>query len=218
MTKPVRPKPFFVADDRALDFLNSVGEPWGTRIEWLIDGTDLLDWLIQADLLPIKDADRLLQQVTPQALDKVAAQARDLREWFREFVASHAGQRLEASAIVNVGNLNRMIANDNAYRQIEPWTANVRDADKAGQNAHNSSLQWRQYRRWLKPENLLQPIAQAMGELICEVNFERVKNCESSTCPLWFHDISKNHTRRWCTMAVCGNRAKAAAHRARMLS
>jgi predicted RNA-binding Zn ribbon-like protein len=30
-----------------------------------------------------------------------------------------------------------------------------------------------------------------------------------------FHDFTKAHTRRWCRMAVCGNRAKAAAHRAR---
>ena len=32
---------------------------------------------------------------------------------------------------------------------------------------------------------------------------------------LWFLDVSKAHARRWCNMAVCGSRAKAAAHRAR---
>ncbi|MEL6323421.1 MAG: CGNR zinc finger domain-containing protein, partial [Pseudomonadota bacterium] len=36
---------------------------------------------------------------------------------------------------------------------------------------------------------------------------------EGPTCTLYFHDVSKNHKRRWCSMDICGNRAKAAAHR-----
>ena len=41
MTKTARPAPFFVADDRALDFLNSIASPWGTEIEWIGSGYDL---------------------------------------------------------------------------------------------------------------------------------------------------------------------------------
>lgn len=218
MAKTVRPEAFLIADDRALDFLNSICEPWGTPIEWLSNGTDLLAWMVQADLVPLNAAERLRQQISPDALDKTAAQARDLREWFREFIAGHAGEQLEVSALANLDKLNRIIANDDVYRQIEPRATDTLDTDQMNPNARNSALQWRQHRRWLKPEDLLQPIAQAMGDLICEANFERVKNCEDSKCPLWFHDTSKNHTRRWCMMAVCGNRAKAAAHRARKRS
>lgn len=67
----------------------------------------------------------------------------------------------------------------------------------------------------LSPDALLLPLAEAMGDLICHADFEQVKICEGPTCTLWFNDVSKNHTRRWCSMAVCGNRAKAAAHRAK---
>ena len=74
---------------------------------------------------------------------------------------------------------------------------------------------WRRDRRWRSINRLLLPLADAMGDLVCRADFERVKNCEGSTCTLWFYDVSRNHTRRWCSMAVCGNRAKAAAHRAR---
>ncbi len=49
MTETARPEPFFIADDHALDLLNSVAAPWGTEIEWLGDGRDLLAWL---DALP----------------------------------------------------------------------------------------------------------------------------------------------------------------------
>ena len=48
MTETARPEPFFIADDHALDLLNSVATPWGTEIEWLGDGRDLLAWLEQA--------------------------------------------------------------------------------------------------------------------------------------------------------------------------
>lgn len=40
----------------------------------------------------------------------------------------------------------------------------------------------------------------------------RTKPCAHPECVLYFHDTTKNGTRRWCSMAVCGNRAKAARH------
>ena len=44
---------------------------------------------------------------------------------------------------------------------------------------------------------------------------ERVKICASDTCQWIFYDASRTSRRRWCDMATCGNRAKAARHRAR---
>ena len=41
---------------------------------------------------------------------------------------------------------------------------------------------------------------------------DRIKPCAHPSCVLHFHDTTKNGTRRWCSMAVCGNRAKAARH------
>jgi predicted RNA-binding Zn ribbon-like protein len=70
-------------------------------------------------------------------------------------------------------------------------------------------------RHWRTPDALLLPIAEAMGDLVCRKDFRLVRRCQGPTCTLWFHDVSKAHARRWCSMAVCGNRAKAAAHRAR---
>ena len=42
-----RPPAIFIADDPGLDFLNSIGTPAGTVIEWLANGEDLLAWLEQ---------------------------------------------------------------------------------------------------------------------------------------------------------------------------
>ena len=58
-------------------------------------------------------------------------------------------------------------------------------------------------------------LIEAIGDLVCQKDFTLVRRCEGPTCTLWFLDVSKAHARRWCSMAVCGNRVKAAAHRAR---
>ena len=71
-------------------------------------------------------------------------------------------------------------------------------------------------RRWEKPEELLLPIAEAIGDLVCYADFNLIRSCENDACTLMFYDRTKGHARRWCSMAACGNRAKAAAHRARI--
>lgn len=56
----------------------------------------------------------------------------------------------------------------------------------------------------------------AMGRIVAAVytamadpEWSRLKLCGSSTCRWVFYDRSRNHSSRWCTMASCGNRAKA---------
>lgn len=75
-----RPAPFLIADDRALDFLNSVASPWGSEIEWLRNGGDLLAWLDHAGLVPAAVLQRFRNE--GKDLDAVATEARDLRECF----------------------------------------------------------------------------------------------------------------------------------------
>jgi predicted RNA-binding Zn ribbon-like protein len=203
-----RPTPFFIADDRALDFLNSVACPWGSEIEWLRDGSDLLAWLDHADLVP--EAVLKCFSKEGKGLDAVATEARELRKWFRAFVGKHAGRPLPSSILADLDPINRLLARDETFSQIE--------AGSSGDDLQTSALRWRRERRWHSADALLLPIAEAMGDSICQADFAHVRLCEGSTCTVWFHDISKNHTRRWCSMAVCGNRAKAAAHRAKKRS
>ncbi|HET9949267.1 MAG TPA: CGNR zinc finger domain-containing protein, partial [Longimicrobiales bacterium] len=61
----------------------------------------------------------------------------------------------------------------------------------------------------------LAPLARAAVELLGEAPPERLKRCDAPDCRLWFVDESKGGRRRWCSMARCGNRAKAARHRRR---
>src|SRR5436309_5222040 len=104
-----RPAPFFVGDDLALDFLNTVAAPAGEEIEWLADGADLLTWLEAAKALPTDVAAQFRAGASSRALDAVAREARELREWFRDFVEAHAGAPLARSALRELAAINRLL-------------------------------------------------------------------------------------------------------------
>lgn len=59
-------------------------------------------------------------------------------------------------------------------------------------------------------------IAKAAAEFLATADLSRIRQCEGSGCILVFHDTTRSRTRRWCSMAGCGNRAKAAAHYERL--
>jgi predicted RNA-binding Zn ribbon-like protein len=210
MAKSMRPAPFFIADDPALDFLNSVTVLSGQKIEWVENGRDLLDWIEQANLVQANNLKPFQNKKFISQCDGVASKAREWREWFRDFVATHAGQEIDVAALTKLEPINTLIAGDNSYPQIE-----ARDSSELNSDSYKPLLKWKQNRHFRSPEDLLFPIVEAMGNLVCNEDFRQVKFCEGPTCSMWFLDISKNHSRRWCTMSICGNRAKAKLHRAR---
>ena len=199
---PNRPPPFFVGDHLALDFLNTIATPKDVPVEWLRDGRDLIDWLEQAEVIAADVAARFRSSREQRALDAVAGKAREFRDWLREFVTRHMGKPLTKGAAKALGRLNELLAGDTSYPMVE----------SAG---GEQGLRLRRVRRWNGPEELLHPVALAAADLICSVDFRLIRACDGSACSLLFLDRTKAHGRRWCSMAVCGNRAKAAAYRAR---
>jgi predicted RNA-binding Zn ribbon-like protein len=208
-----RPPAIFTGDHLALDFINSRSTPLGVWTDWLRDGIDLVDWLEEAGAIETADATRFRDDAgARKALDEIADRARILREWLRGFVARHAGRKIGAKAVAELGPLNDLLARSDIYWQVETRGA-PRDAAAPGQRP----LRLRTVRRWTTPEQLLQPLAEAIANLVCNEDFRLIRECEGKACVLYFLDKTKAHARRWCSMALCGNRAKAAAHRARAL-
>jgi predicted RNA-binding Zn ribbon-like protein len=203
-----RPEPLFVGGTTGLDFLNSIATPVDVPVEWIVSGDDLLAWLKTARLIPSDVAAGFRKNSLPGELDAVAAQARSLREWFRGFVHAHKGKPLKAGAISELEPLNQLLAREEAFRQIVP--RKEREGEGTG-----SAMRWRELRRWRSPDALLLPIARALADLVCDVNFADIKACEGPACSLLYFDQTRGRVRRWCSMAVCGNRWKQAAHRER---
>jgi predicted RNA-binding Zn ribbon-like protein len=195
----------FVAGDPALDFLNSVATPVDGPVEWLDDGEGQLSWLRQAQLVSAAVLKEVRSQSRPDELDKVAEQARNLREWFRGFVQKQRGRPLTRDDFKKLERLNRLLKRDESFSQIAPATS------KEG-----NAFELRVMRKWRSAEALLFPIAEALARFVCSQDFTYVKACEGPTCTLFFIDQTRSRARRWCSMALCGNRAKQAAHRHRL--
>jgi predicted RNA-binding Zn ribbon-like protein len=198
----------FIADAPALDFLNSIATPVDAEIDWIENGEGFLGWLAQAQFVPPEALKALRAQAMPGEFDGVAAQARSLRKWFRKFVYDRKGRSLRADDLKDLGPLNRLLERDERFSRIV-----------AGHHPDNGSgLELQSTRRWKSPESLLLPIGAALSQFVCEEDFSNVKACEGATCTLLFADHTRGGARRWCSMAICGNRAKQAAHRLRLKS
>ncbi|MDR7008135.1 CGNR zinc finger domain-containing protein [Paraburkholderia strydomiana] len=194
----------FVADAPGLDFLNSIATPVDEPVDWIADGEGLLSWLEQAQLVPAEVLAHMRSQTAPAELVEIAAKARGLREWFRSFVQKRKGRPLAAKDLSELEALNGVLQRDEQHGAI------VADGSAP------SGLAFTMQRRYSTPESLLMPIVETLAKLVCEQDFTYVKACEGPKCTLLFADHTRGHARRWCSMAICGNRAKVAAHRARL--
>jgi predicted RNA-binding Zn ribbon-like protein len=191
----------FIADSLGLDFLNSIATPVDTPVDWLDSGDGLRDWLAQAGLAPKDAVNSLRVRAKPGELEEAAEEARALREWFRGFVRKHMGRPLTSKALSELEPLNRLLARDETFSRI---------------TAKGGRLELQARRRWRSPESLLLPIGEALARFVCEEDFANVRACEGHSCTLMFADHTRRRARRWCSMAICGNRAKQAAHRNRL--
>lgn len=183
---------FFIGDHAALDFLNSIAAPRGEVIESIPNGEAYLVWLADSGLIDPAEARELHDKFGGAALDRVATEARELREWLRLIMAQPDAK--------TVAKLNQILATDCAQRQLE---------------ISGRRLVLRERREYTQARQLLAPVVRAIAELLTDENQSLIKHCANPSCTLWFYDRTKAHRRRFCSAAVCGNRAKVAAFRER---
>ena len=193
-------KAFFVGDHAALDFLNTIAAPRGEVIEFIPDGGAYLTWLVGAGLLDPSEVQELLDRFGRPALDRVAGEARDLREWFRQVIATAAVAHMNWPTADVVAKLNQLLAMSCSQRQLE---------------ISDRHLVLRERHEYTRARQLLVPVAQVIAELVTDGDPSLIKRCANPPCTLWFYDRTKAHRRRFCSAAVCGNRAKVAAFRER---
>jgi predicted RNA-binding Zn ribbon-like protein len=180
--------PLFIADNLALDFLNSEFGTGSDRREHFVDDEAVLAWLKMAHALPAG------AEKAPVGLMKLALELRD--EAKALIGAANQGEKTDPRLI------NHLLNEGRAHQELR-WS-----------DAENAFIFTRQYRTD-DPASLLEPIAQAIAELLTQTPLDLVRQCQAHDCTLMFHDKTKSHRRRWCSMAMCGNRMKVAAFRSR---
>ncbi len=172
----------FVANNLAIDFVNTCVQKNGAPFELLNSEMDFLSWAHQAGFslsVEVPEVDLQRSYQFRQALKTL-------------FTAKADHQPLPSKALEL---LNSYLKNAPIQQQLV-------------QTSHQLSLQ--PLNSVLSFDQLLGDIAYRASQVLVSSAKQPIRKCASDQCILLFLDISKAKKRRWCSMEICGNRAKAA--------
>jgi predicted RNA-binding Zn ribbon-like protein len=182
----------FVGNQLIVDFVNTRPVIDGQPVELLPDAGALARWLVAAGLC----APSLVEAWKAVESPSYAREMKALRA-FREEVRPEIF-RLEHGAGVTSGFVKSL----NECLQRYPAVSYL--------SLHGGSISKGTYFDPKRPGDAFGPLAEDMAQLLADRDLQRLRKC--STCALHFLDTSKKGTRRWCSMAMCGNRSKVAAY------
>jgi predicted RNA-binding Zn ribbon-like protein len=184
----------FSGDHLCLDFVNTLGDRLMEQPkEHLQSYTDLLAYSMQARLLSDEQAEELKKTMLrrPQEAQRVLEQAIELRELLGRIFLAIAQERSPDSE-----DLQRL--GDQFAKVVQ----------REHLVFHGEYYVWEWSITGEALDGLLWFIIKAAVELLTSNNLSSVHVCAADDCNWLFLDTSKNHSRRWCDMKSCGNRAK----------
>jgi predicted RNA-binding Zn ribbon-like protein len=162
--------------------------------EFLNSYADLVAWGRHVGILTDSQAKRLLRKATlrPSEAAEVLKRAVDLREAiFRIFAAIAHGSPPKAA---DLSLLNQALSGALAQARVTPAA---------------DGFAW----DWSDDDDALDrplwPVVRSAAELLTSPELRRVGECADANCGWLFLDTSRNHSRKWCDINDCGNRAKA---------
>jgi predicted RNA-binding Zn ribbon-like protein len=184
-----------------LEFVNTDTAPNVPRGDLLRDFGALLRWLVDARAIDTERAGSLSRRalLQPAAAAATLVDARRVRAALRGLAERGATSARAREAAL--GEVNRVLGRSAGTRRVDPLVGGS-------------------YVRVFVPTGdafagLMIPIVESAADSLVLDELERVRRCADPRCARVFFDGSRNGTRRWCDMGTCGNRAKAARHRAR---
>lgn len=189
----------FDAGDLSLNFSNTMEWHGSSKPrENLKSYSDLITWGLKAGLLSESLAQQLNQTAIdrPQDAEKIHSHAIRFREAIYRIFSDHsAGSPIRED---DLSLLNEVVSQVMSHLRL---------------TAKDSQFQW-QLPSTIRDANLiLWPVARAAADLLTSDKANRIRMCEDDRgCGYLFIDQTKNHSRRWCSMESCGNRAKARRH------
>jgi predicted RNA-binding Zn ribbon-like protein len=194
------PSPFVLVADRLwLDFVNTDDALRGSRVDALEEFESFLAWMSAAAMLDGERVGGIRRRAEQQPAGAAAAlaDARRVRVALRH-LAEHGAyaEQVRAHAL---GEINRVLGRSVGTRRVErrPDGSFARTFVPVGDAF----------------AGLMIPIVDSAAEALILDELSRVRRCADGRCARVFYDATKNGRRRWCDMATCGNRAKAARHR-----
>lgn len=196
-----QPKPafLFVGNHPCLDFVNTQVIIKGNLVDLLGTCDDLIAWLVRTEHLSKTEGDTVRSGLSPKEKEQALERARTFRATLRD-LAEHIVRRKGVPRAA-VTEINRLLSQRPGYPQIVQ---------------RGTEFEETVVLKAVDTGNLLTTLARAASDLLCRGNLALVKKCANEACILYFYDTTKSHTRNWCSMQLCGNRIKVAAHYRRM--
>ena len=183
-------RPSLLGGRLSVDFVNAV--PPNNELSW----ERLIGFLNSTNIVSTERGTQLLglPQIDPQAAEALLLKARRLNAALRKaFIALLRKQRMAGEWIEPMNEILRITeGHDELVGQDCTW--------KIEFIAREGGLDW-----------LLAAVARSGAEIIAEGTQARLRLCANPPCGLFFYDDSRTRRRRWCSMALCGNRSKVAA-------
>lgn len=184
-----------------LDFVNTDAAAQMPGGDLLRDFEALLAWLQDEAAVDEERASGIRRRAVlqPAAAAATLVDARRVRAALRAFAErGDHNERVRDDAIVEI---NRVLGRSAGTRRLDPGPDGgfVRTFVPTGDAF----------------AGLMIPIVESAADSLIENELPRVRRCADPRCHRVFLDGTKNGLRRWCDMGTCGNRAKAARHRAR---
>ena len=197
------PRPFeLIAGHVALDLVNTLDERFRENgpEERLSSYEDLLRFTTQSELLSERQARKLKRADTSQTeRTQILNQVRELRETLAD---------------VAYAQLDGKEASEQSLAALEAFFKQA--ASHRSLAVDNLQVTWSWSGLGRQAAAPLWLLAQAAADLLLSEDATQLRCCASDTCRWLFLDTSKNRTRRWCDMKVCGNRMKARRFQARV--
>jgi predicted RNA-binding Zn ribbon-like protein len=184
----------------ALDFANTLDNRYDPErlLELLLTYERFLAFCMQCGIISRQQMRKLLLETNEPEARRVLKRVVELREaLYVLFRAVAADQRADRSSL---RTLNRFLAKARVPEVIvwhrPQFTRECCDLAET-------------------PDGPLWPVIEAATDLLTSPDRHHVRECHEQTCRWLFLDRSKNHSRRWCDMRICGNRSKARRFHAR---
>jgi predicted RNA-binding Zn ribbon-like protein len=177
-----------IGGDVALDFINTEdGDP---PAECLRGYGDLVAWSVLVGLLSVEEGERLLEvaDLRPESAEAAYRDALKLRGALQDVFRAVAEEKAPASLDLETVRKHEIEALSRA---------------ELAQNDEGFRWEWRDPRDL---SGMLWPVAHSAAGLLTSGDLDRLKLCAG--CYWVFLDASRNRSRRWCTMEVCGTDEK----------
>jgi len=192
----------------ALDLVNTLDNRFRKDgpCELLANYADLLGFMRQTRLLGAQQVRSLAGAVKPAGAERALQGARALREALAAALYAAADGRAPPAAAIR--RLEHHFRAADRHRELGWRTAAKPSSGAVG-------VVWSWDRVATDAELPVWMLARAACDLMASDAMRQLRTCGSDTCRWLFLDTSKNHSRRWCNMRICGNRMKARRFQAR---